>query len=82
MKKINLLSKAEMKKVMGGVADIGTPGGNNGNPCANGGCEAAGGTLTAQYASGTVLLGNCNEYPSGSECHNACFTQTGENFWC
>ena len=38
MKKVNLLSKAEMRKVMGGVADDGTPGGNNGNPCGNGGC--------------------------------------------
>lgn len=82
MKKFNLLSRAEMKKVMGGLADSGSPGGNNGNPCTNGGCEALGGTLTAQYSNGTVRYGNCNEYPYDSSCHNACFVPDGENFWC
>lgn len=85
MKKVNLLSRAEMKNVMGGYVNpdgLGTPGGNNGNPCANDGCQAAGGTLTAQYGDGTVRLGNCNEYGWDSNCHNACYVPGGQDFWC
>lgn len=79
MNKKNLLSRAEMK--MGVVVD-GTPGGDNGNPCANGGCSALGGMLTAQYGNGTVRIGNCNDYPYDSTCHNSCVTPSGPNIWC
>lgn len=82
MKKVNLLNRAEMRMVFGGNVDDGTPGGNNGNPCLNGGCEAAGGTMIAHYGDGGTALGNCNEFPYDPTCHNGCFVPAGENFWC
>lgn len=79
MKKVNLLSRAEMKNVLGGLYPVGTPGGDNGNPCVSGGaCDAAGGSVS--YSSGDNYgLGNCGGSPN---CHNYCSVAGGGSFWC
>ncbi|MCZ4224447.1 hypothetical protein [Pedobacter rhodius] len=80
MKKVNLLSRAEMKNVMGGLYPVGTPGGNNGNPCASGGaCDAAGGTVAYAMDNGDYGAGNCQ---GAAGCHNYCSAPGQPNFWC
>lgn len=79
MKTANLLSRAEMKNVMGGLYPVGTPGGNNGNPCAAGGaCDTEGGWV-GHDNNGTYGDGNCNGAPG---CHNYCSVPGGQEFWC
>ncbi|TDO20846.1 hypothetical protein [Pedobacter duraquae] len=79
MKKLNLLSKAEMKKVMGGLAaGPGTPGGDNGNPCP-GSCT--------QYCSKTEgympSYGVCSSSTGGDTCHNYCCSGDPSGYyWC
>ncbi len=82
MKKVNLLSRAEMKKIMGGYAAIGAPGGDNGNPCSSDGCQAGGGEIRHRTANGTHHLGNCNEHGDADGCHNYCFMWSGTTYWC
>lgn len=78
MKKVNLLSRAEMKNVMGGYVDpdeLGTPGGNNGNPCVN--CSNIWHSDGDLYGSG-----NCNTRPYSSTCHNYCADSGQPSYWC
>lgn len=81
-----ILSRAQLKKVMGGTGSdtIGTPGGDNGNPCANDACSGSAGTLVCQDGEGNQLIGNCNEYPPGQVqgSHNGCRTNDGPDYWC
>ena len=76
-----VLSRAQLKNVMGGKAaedTIGTPGGDNGNPCSEDACTQGGGSLRCQDGDGNQTQGNCN----GNGGHNACITRQGANYWC
>ena len=87
MKNFVRLSKNEMKMVSGGVADdgsggTGTPGGNNGNPCANGGCS----NINHSNNDGSYGTGSCSPSTGGVSCHNYCtdnmYSSSGYYGWC
>jgi hypothetical protein len=94
MSKFQKLSRAEMKNVLGGNLPVGgcttidgpcgTPGGNNGNPCANGGCKNIG-SYTNYGSSGQISsITACDTSAAGynPNCHNACYDNPGAEYWC
>lgn len=85
MEKFTKLSRAEMRQVLGGYMapppSTGTPGGNNGNPCAGGGCAQT----CYSYSTSTDSYwgaGNCNQLSGVSGCHNYCCAAGSSTFWC
>ena len=87
-----VLTRAQLKNVLGGSGGIttttgtGGPGGNNGNPCPEY-CEPMGGKI---YCEGTyqgvnyIYSGNCNTIPHSGTMglHNVCINAATGNFWC
>ncbi|MBS1639551.1 MAG: hypothetical protein JSR12_05800 [Bacteroidetes bacterium] len=77
-----VLTREEAKLIVGGLYDgggTGTPGGNNGNPCAN--CSR----IMHRDDDGTYGDGMCSPNTGGSTCHNYCadgFYGNGYYGWC
>ncbi len=83
-KKNEVLSRAQMKNIIGGgpYPEMAGPGGDNGNPCPQF-CEPVGGVIyCVNQTKRTVRIGNCNEYPYDADSHNACVNVVNGNFWC
>jgi hypothetical protein len=81
-----VLSRGQMKQVLGGYMPLppsGSPGGNNGNPCANGGCSSICSSTTSGGDTYNAY-GSCSSSTGGTTCHNYCCANplNQATYWC
>jgi hypothetical protein len=86
MNNFKKLSRPEMRNILGGymAPPTGTMGGNNGNPCANGGCRNIGSYTNYGSSNQISSITPCDTSAGGynPNCHNVCYDNLQSEYWC